>query len=32
MTLPKFIYNNLQRPRNRPIVNVVALVVVLLSI
>jgi putative spermidine/putrescine transport system permease protein len=32
MTLPKFIYNNLRQPRSRPVVNVVAIVVVLLSI
>jgi putative spermidine/putrescine transport system permease protein len=32
LTIPKFIFNNLQRPRNRPIVNVVALAVVLLSL
>jgi putative spermidine/putrescine transport system permease protein len=31
-TLPLWIYNNLQRPTNRPIVNVVAMVVLLLSI
>jgi putative spermidine/putrescine transport system permease protein len=31
-TLPKFIYNNLRQPRSRPIVNVVAIAVVLLSI
>ncbi len=29
LTLPKFIYNNIRQPRNRPVVNVVALVVVL---
>ena len=28
-TIPKFIYNNFRQPRNRPIVNVVAVVVVL---
>jgi putative spermidine/putrescine transport system permease protein len=28
-TIPKFIYNNLRLPRNRPVVNVVALAVVL---
>jgi putative spermidine/putrescine transport system permease protein len=32
ITLPKFIYNNLRQPRSRPIVNVVAIAVVLLSI
>ena len=32
ITLPKFIFNNLRQPRSRPIVNVVAIVVVLLSI
>ena len=32
LTLPKFIFNNLRLPRNRPVVNVVALVVVVLSI
>ena len=32
ITLPKFIYDNLRQPRSRPIVNVVAIVVVLLSI
>ena len=32
ITLPKFIYNNLRQPRSRPIVNVVALAIVLLSI
>lgn len=29
LTIPKFIYNNLRLPRNRPVVNVVAVVVVL---
>jgi putative spermidine/putrescine transport system permease protein len=28
-TVPKFIYNNLRLPRNRPVVNVVALAVIL---
>ncbi len=32
LTLPKWMYNNLRLPRSRPIVNVVALVVVMLSI
>jgi putative spermidine/putrescine transport system permease protein len=32
ITLPKFIYNNLRQPRSRPIVNVVAIAIVLLSI
>jgi putative spermidine/putrescine transport system permease protein len=32
LTIPKFIFNNLQRPRNRPVVNVVALAVVMLSL
>jgi spermidine/putrescine transport system permease protein len=32
ITLPKFIYNNLRQPRSRPIVNVVAIAVVLLSV
>jgi putative spermidine/putrescine transport system permease protein len=31
-TLPLWIYNNLQRPTNRPIVNVVAMLVLLLSL
>jgi putative spermidine/putrescine transport system permease protein len=31
-TLPLWIFNNLQRPVNRPIVNVVAMVVLLFSI
>jgi putative spermidine/putrescine transport system permease protein len=31
-TLPLWIFNNLQRPTNRPIVNVVAMVVLLLSL
>ena len=30
LTIPKFIYNNLRLPRNRPIVNVVAVAVILL--
>ena len=29
LTIPKFIYNNIRLPRNRPIVNVVALAVIL---
>jgi len=29
LTIPKFIYNNMRLPRNRPIVNVVAVVVIL---
>jgi putative spermidine/putrescine transport system permease protein len=29
LTIPKFIFNNLRQPRNRPVVNVVAVVVVL---
>ena len=32
VTLPKFIYNSLRLPRNRPVVNVVAVVVVLLML
>ena len=32
LTLPKWIYNNLRLPRNRPIVNVVAMAVIVLSI
>jgi len=32
LTIPKFIYNNLRQPRNRPIVNVVAVVVLLVMI
>jgi putative spermidine/putrescine transport system permease protein len=32
LTLPKFIYNSVKLPRNRPVVNVVALVVVLLML
>lgn len=32
VTLPKFIFNNLRQPRSRPVVNVVAVAVVLLSI
>jgi len=31
-TIPKFIYNNMRQPRNRPIVNVVAVVVVLVML
>jgi putative spermidine/putrescine transport system permease protein len=31
-TIPKFIYNNLRLPRNRPIVNVVALAVVVIML
>jgi putative spermidine/putrescine transport system permease protein len=30
LTIPKFIYNNMRLPRNRPIVNVVAVAVILL--
>jgi putative spermidine/putrescine transport system permease protein len=29
LTIPKFIFNNLRQPRNRPVVNVVAVVVIL---
>jgi putative spermidine/putrescine transport system permease protein len=32
LTIPKFIYNNLRLPRNRPVVNVVALVVVIVML
>jgi len=32
LTIPKFIYNNLRLPRNRPIVNVVALAVVIVML
>ena len=32
VTIPKFIYNNLRQPRNRPVVNVVAVAVVLLTL
>ena len=32
LTIPKFIYNNLRLPRNRPIVNVVALATVLIML
>jgi putative spermidine/putrescine transport system permease protein len=32
ITIPKFIYNNLRQPRNRPIVNVVAVIVLLVMI
>jgi len=32
ITIPKFIYNNLRQPRNRPVVNVVAVAVVLLML
>jgi putative spermidine/putrescine transport system permease protein len=32
LTIPKFIFDNVRQPRNRPIVNVVALAVVLLSL
>jgi putative spermidine/putrescine transport system permease protein len=32
ITIPKFIFNNVRQPRNRPIVNVVALALVLLSL
>ena len=30
LTLPKFIYNSVRLPRNRPVVNVVAVVVIVL--
>jgi len=32
LTIPKFIYNNMRQPRNRPIVNVVAVVVILVMV
>jgi putative spermidine/putrescine transport system permease protein len=32
LTIPKFIFNSIRQPRNRPVVNVVALVVVLLML
>ena len=32
MTVPKFIYDNVRQPRNRPIVNVVAVVVILVML
>ena len=32
LTIPKFIYNNLRQPRNRPIVNVVAVIVLIVMI
>jgi ABC-type spermidine/putrescine transport system permease subunit II len=32
LTVPKFIYDNLRQPRNRPIVNVVAVVAMLVMI
>jgi len=32
LTIPKFIYNNIARPRDRPVVNVVAVVVILLMV
>jgi putative spermidine/putrescine transport system permease protein len=32
ITIPKFIYNNIRQPRNRPIVNVVAVILVVLSL
>jgi putative spermidine/putrescine transport system permease protein len=32
LTIPKFIFNNLRQPRNRPVVNVVAVVVVLVML
>jgi len=32
LTIPKFIYNNLRLPRNRPIVNVVALAVIVVML
>jgi len=32
VTIPKFIYDNLRQPRNRPIVNVVAVIVLLVMV
>ena len=32
MTLPKFIHNSVRQPHNRPVVNVLAVVVVLLML
>ena len=32
LTIPKFIFNNVRQPRNRPIVNVVAVALILLSL
>ena len=32
VTIPKFIFNNIRQPRNRPIVNVVAVLVILLML
>jgi putative spermidine/putrescine transport system permease protein len=32
ITIPKFIYDNLRQPRNRPIVNVVAVIVLLVMV
>ena len=32
LTVPKFIYDNLRQPRNRPIVNVVAVIAMLVMI
>jgi putative spermidine/putrescine transport system permease protein len=32
LTIPKFIYNNLRLPRNRPVVNVVAISVLILML
>jgi putative spermidine/putrescine transport system permease protein len=32
LTIPKFIYDNLRQPRNRPIVNVVAVIVLLVMV
>jgi putative spermidine/putrescine transport system permease protein len=32
LTIPKFIFNNIARPRNRPVVNVVAVAVILLMV
>ena len=32
LTLPKWIFNNLRQPRNRPVVNVVAVAVMVLSL
>jgi putative spermidine/putrescine transport system permease protein len=32
LTIPKFIWNNIRQPRNRPIVNVVAVAVILIMV
>ena len=32
LTIPKFIYNNLRLPRNRPVVNVVAIAVLIIML